>query len=420
MFETISFYVFWLWALAFVFAGWAVYAAQRLAFRTARRASDPLGDTYTPQVAVIAPIKGVDEDTAGNIASLLQLDYPKYRVIFSIESERDPVLQLLQATAAQDPRVDIVIAGESDHRGQKVHNQLAAVERTTEADEVLVFVDADARPKPNWLRALVTPLNAHELIAATTGYRFYVPINGTAASKVVCAINAQVAALFGPYRRTFAWGGSMAMRRSEFFSLDVHQHWQNAMSDDYVLSYCVRGLHKRYVHFAPQCLVASEASFTWSSLREFAVRQYRITKVCAPWVWLTAVGGAALNLFVLAYTFTAAMVGFIWRDLVPDWYIFSALFYVLYGAAIIRGFFLMLAGETFLPEHKPAIRSAWLWFTFFMPIVMLVNFLTLAGAGLGRTITWRGITYKMVSRTKTVVSRPTPAQEKAPANAGAM
>ena len=155
---TVSFVLFWVWLAALLLSVWAAQVAQRFGVRLPRVVKRPIQREVFPRVAVIVPIKGVDDDTHGNIEALLDQDYPEYRLIFAVESDEDPVVGLLEKIAANDSRVEIVIAGLARERGQKVHNQLAAVGRTTERDEVLAFMDADAKPGPGWVHALVTPL----------------------------------------------------------------------------------------------------------------------------------------------------------------------------------------------------------------------------------------------------------------------
>jgi cellulose synthase/poly-beta-1,6-N-acetylglucosamine synthase-like glycosyltransferase len=403
---TFSFIMFWLWVAAVVIAIWACIVAWRFGVRLPRLVTRRIEGLELPRVAVILPIKGVDDDTQTNIEALLEQDYPHYRLIFSIESDNDPVLGLLERMAANESKIELVVAGHSRERGQKIHNQLAAADRTTPEDEVLAFMDADARPGPEWVRSLVTPLTFGPHIGATTGYRYYIPVTPHTANKIVSVLNAQVGALLGPYRRNFAWGGSMAMRRDDFYGLGVHKMWQNALSDDYVLSYCVKKVAKRRIHYVPQCLVASDANFNWASLFEFAVRQYRITKVCEPWVWLTAVGGALLYLAAFCYTLFNVVHGLVTRG--PDSEVFHqlAMFGGLYAASIVRGFLLTQGGTALLPEHKREIRSTRIWATLGAPWCYVINLLALIGSGFGRTIVWRGITYKMISRTKTMVLRP--------------
>ena len=225
---TLSLVFFIVWAVAVLLAVWALNFAQRFGLRLPRVALRPLHKAKLPRVAVIVPIKGVDDDTTTNVRLLLEQEYPDYRIIFAVESNDDPVLPLLERLAIDDSRLEIVVAGLATSRGQKVHNQLAAIERTTDTDELLAFMDADARPGPHWLRALVTPLTfVQQNIGATTGYRFYIPMTAHTANKIVSILNAQIAALLGPYRHNFAWGGSMAIRRRDFFAFGLDKMWQH-------------------------------------------------------------------------------------------------------------------------------------------------------------------------------------------------
>jgi cellulose synthase/poly-beta-1,6-N-acetylglucosamine synthase-like glycosyltransferase len=404
---SVSFVFFWVWLAALVLAIWAVRIGQRFGVRLPRKIVAQREAEGYPRVAVILPIKGVDDDTHHNIRALLDQEYPGYRLIFVVESDEDPVVGLLEKIAQEESRVEIVVAGLSENRGQKVHNQLAGVERTTEGDEILAFMDADAKPGPHWLHNLIMPLTYGEHIGATTGYRYYIPVTPHTANKIVSVLNAMVGALLGPYRRTFAWGGSMAIRRKDFFGYGLHDLWQGALSDDYVLSYCVKNVAKRKIQFVAQCLVASDANFNWASLFEFAVRQYRITKVCAPWVWCTAVGGATLYLAAFTYTLFNVIYGFSFPHPLQGEHLRQmGMFASLYGISMLRGHLLVLGGQRMLPEHKNAIGSTKLWATIGLPWCYVINLVALVGSGFGRTIVWRGVTYRMVSRLKTEVERP--------------
>src|SRR6185369_3179869 len=149
---TFSFCMFWVWLAALLLAIWAARIAQRFGRRLYRYIHRPIeieGDAY-PRVVVIVPIKGLDDDTHANIQALLSQDYPEYRLIFTLESDEDPAVNLLEKMATEDSRIEIVIAGLATSRGQKIHNQLAAAERTNEHDDVFAFMDADARPGNQW------------------------------------------------------------------------------------------------------------------------------------------------------------------------------------------------------------------------------------------------------------------------------
>lgn len=406
--------MFFVWLAALVVAQWAAEVARMFARRISKAAVRPLAD-FSPRVALILPVKGIDEDTLENVEALLRQDYPHYRLICALESEADPVRPLLEAMAAREGggRLEIVIAGLAESRGQKIHNQLAAVGQTTAEDEVLAFVDADAKTRPDWLHALIGPLRIAE-VGAATGYRFYVPTGPHPANALVSVINASVAALLGPTRRNMAWGGSMAIRRQDFFAFGVHEAWQNALSDDYVMSHCVKHKARLAIEYVPKCLLASPASFDWKSFFTFACRQYRITRLCIPWLWLLAVGGALLYLVALTYSFF--MIFWSLHVNAPNWWHFIIMFTLLYGSSVYRGYGFLNGGKRALPEHAAALQNVQFWYTWGYPLVYLVNLSALLGAAFGRNIVWRGVVYTMESLTATRVHRTAPAEPESAAS----
>jgi len=418
---------------AALLAGWSIEVARMFARRVAKerqrvaggaampeRGADITSAEAWPAAAVILPIKGVDAETAANLEALLAQDYPKFRLLFAVESAEDPVVGLL-AHLAEDAgvgragkRIEIrtVIAGLASTRGQKIHNQLAAVGQTTAADEVLVFMDADARPAAQWLRELIKPLVENGTsgdVGATTGFRFYVPSHArkSVADAMVSVINAGVAALLGPGWRNMAWGGSMALRRADFFAFGIDEAWQHALSDDYVLSYCVKTKAKRRIQFVQGCLVESAADFTWGAFWEFAARQYRITRICAPLVWLTAVGAALLYLGTMIYALTFWIVSVIPQKGVPyrPDHPLLMLFAAIYLANVIRGYFLWQGGMAAFPAGGERLRAIVFWYTWGYPVTLAVNLVALFKAALGRTVEWRGVRYHMASLLETGVER---------------
>ncbi len=400
-FSTIMFFV---WFGALLVAGWAAEVARMFAKRISNATVRPLSD-YQPRVALILPIKDVEEDTVQNIKALLHQNYPDYRLLCAVQSEDDPVVAILEDLARKDGggRLEIVIAGLATERGQKIHNQLAAVAQTSERDEVLAFVDADAQTGSHWLQALVGPLRVAE-VGATTGYRFYIPTGPHPANAMVSVINASVAALLGPTRRNLLWGGSMAILRAKFFSFHVPEAWNNALSDDYVMSFCVKMKARQTIEYVPKCLVASPATFDWKGFFVFACRQYRITRICIPWLWLTAVGGALLNLTGLIYS--ALMPLYSIRHPQQVWWHFVVMFGLLYAMGIYRGSRFLAGGKQALPSHAAALDKIRFWFTLGYPLVMAANLLALLGAAFGRKLVWRGVSYTMQGLTKTLIERP--------------
>ena len=181
--QTLIFLV--LWGIELLLAVWGLRIAQFFSYRMPKVAARPVED-WSPMVAVILPIKGVESGTRLNLEAVLNQAYGRYRVIATVESADDPVCGLIRELQRNQPvgRLDLVVAGRATQRGQKVHNQLMAVATTSDQDEVLAFVDGDANLGPQCLHALIGPLGYGRHIGATTGYRFYIPVNSHAANAV--------------------------------------------------------------------------------------------------------------------------------------------------------------------------------------------------------------------------------------------
>jgi ceramide glucosyltransferase len=412
--QTLTFILFFAWAAAMVLSIWAFEVARMFARRAAKAQTQTLPNPKKlPAVALILPIKGIEEDTLENLHALFNLKYPRLRLLFAVESQDDPVIPLINQLSFQLPvekraYSKIIIAGHTTSRGQKIHNQLAAVARTTSADEVLVFMDADARPHDRWLPALVSPLSDPD-VGASTGYRLYLPTpapTANLASTQVSVINAIIAALLGPAARNQAWGGSMAIKRTNFFDFGIYQAWQNALSDDYVLTSQVKHVHSKAIRFVHSCFVASNANFNWHSFFEFAPRQYKITRICSPWIWLAAVVGSSLYALAFSYPLILWIVSLLIHR--PD-HLLLLMLAALYITNVLRGDLLLKGSKAALADHPTATQrldAVAFWYTWGFPLALFINLIALLKSSIGRTIQWRGISYRLDSPTHTTVLNP--------------
>src|SRR5438034_4930521 len=180
----------------------------------------PLPD-FKPFASVIAPCRGIDPGLRENVAALFHQHYLAYEIIFVTDRVNDPSLEIIKAVSdseAGSNRVPtrVIISGSATDCGQKVHNLRSGVVQVDRRSEVLVFVDTDARPQPNWLQSLVAPLRDDNL-GATTGYRWFLPASGGLATHFRSVWNASIASALGENeRKNFCWGGSTAIRRATF------------------------------------------------------------------------------------------------------------------------------------------------------------------------------------------------------------
>ena len=137
----------------------------------------------TGRVALFAPCKGIDLDFETNLRAILRQDYDNYEVTFIVENTDDPAYAAIRRAMAAHAWVParIIVAGRATDSGQKVHNLRVATRHISQRVKYLAFVDSDARPRPEWLRALVSHLEQPGL-GAVTGYRWFTPARPTMAN----------------------------------------------------------------------------------------------------------------------------------------------------------------------------------------------------------------------------------------------
>lgn len=361
---------------------------------------------YQPKAVVIVPCKGLEHDFEDNIRAIFTQDYRDYEIIFVTESATDPAHNAISRLIKNYSRRPawMVIAGEAKNRGQKVHNLLAAVDMLNSIDrraEVIVFADSDARVTRQWLAEMVAPLG-DKRIGATTGFRWYLPVKGGLSSRLLSVWNASALSMLGE-RSSFAWGGSMAIRRENFERLNIKQHWHGALSDDYALSAAIHQAGQK-IKFIPRCLVASHTDVSFSQLLEFSTRQMRITRVYSPRVWQIA--GISHCLYNLTF-----WGGFAW--LIAASFTGQLSFPL---AALLTGVFLMgattgwtraLVASQLMYTNRSRIQKNWMGYVLLGPVVSLLYLYNVFASAWTNRIIWRGIGYEMISpRETTIWHRP--------------
>jgi len=297
--------------------------------------------------------------------------------------------------------MQVVIAGEAIDRGQKVHNLAVAVRRAQRTSEVFVFVDSDARPGKDWLRALVAPLR-DEALGAATGYRWFVPVHGGIASHLRSVWNAAIAsALGGDGKKNFCWGGATAIRRSTFEACRVMDYWRGAVSDDFAMT---RALHDAnlMIQFVPQCLTASFEDCSFHELCEFTTRQLKITRAYAAHLWRSVFLGSIIFVITffggIALVISRAAVG---RSIATSGVLLSGIF----AMGAMKSYFRFRTVSAVM-EGRGARRtvSALAHMTLW-PFASALYLYNAIAAVVSRRISWRGITYELKSPGETVIIR---------------
>lgn len=365
---------------------------------------------WMPPTSVIVPCKGSDFELQENMEAILDQEFEDYEVLFVTSTESDPSLAHLRRAARKFPgrRIKFVVSGLSNQRGEKVHNLLRALDRTDPGSEVLVFADSDARPHRHWLRDLLAPLREPET-GASTGYRWFFPRSGNLASLLRATWNSSIATLLGGHRHNFAWGGSMAVRRSTLARVDVPAYWMHSVSDDYSLTEAVTAAGLR-IHYQPRCLVASHGDCTWRELVEWSTRQIIITKVYSPGRWRLAL--LSEWPFVLFWWWTVGellgaafgvggAVGIGWLQGAPLLLLLGMVWFL--GA--VRGLFRWRMICRIRPEQQQRLKRDLWGYLFLGPLAATLTACNLAISLFTSTIVWRRVRYELVSSREVRVFR---------------
>lgn len=349
---------------------------------------------YLPATAVIIPVKGWEAGYEQNVRALLTQDYPQSQVIFTLASREDAAYRHLNGLLedAAGPKIALVVGPRSTERGEKVQNLINALGAVPGATEVLAFADIDARPGLDWLRSLVGPLEDPR-VTVSSGFRWYLPGN-TFGARLRAAWDTSVATTLSERGPNFAWGGSMAIRRSDFERLGVaERYWAHTVSDDYAMLRAVRQAGG-WIRFEPRCLVASCEESGVGTFLGWSNRQIILTRVYAPRLWWRGIGVYLLycGTILLGLALLVAP-GLSLRSRLVAAASMMAIMVLGQAKARLRS---IVARERF-PEAKATLDhhgSCYWTLAPLVPWVMLYNFVT---AGLTRRIEWRGIRYELRS-----------------------
>ena len=405
----------YLWILWGLWIAQALFSALNLMrFERSRRKQDCQFIDVGPQderlTALIVSIKGFDENqTPRFFESILTQDYAKYRTIITMESEDEPIvawlreqLELGEKDTVWRPEnpthgiheVVMVFAGESTDCGQKVHNQIEAFKHLIDEDEIIAFADADIRCDKTWLSMLLAPINkgTHQL---STTYRWLVPKKHTLANLFASVINSSVATLSGREGYNMMWGGSMALSRDAFKDLDVPVLFSGSLNDD--LRLAKAGRRSGYkICLRRSLIMRSPINQSWGGLIEFGRRQYYQVKHFTPTLFI--IGLILTWLYVLGAVSAFGAVFFLnnFHAWIPIGIVtlFDQI-RALYRARVIRNLYggttAKILDDTAAVEHL------------FTPIWMSLHCLIVTLALFARKITWAGITYRVLSPSRTIV-----------------
>jgi len=220
------------------------------------------------------------------------------------------------------------------------------------------------------------------------------------ATLALSAINAKIAQLLGDTIFNQAWGGSMAIRLGDFRRLGIEKIWAKTLSDDLSLSRAVKKAGMR-VKYVPACLVASYEAVSWKELFEFGRRQFLITRISAPATWLFGLSGCLYS--ILGLWGGAAMA--VYADMVgsknPALFVFVPILFL--ASQLTRAILRQKMAAKLLEKNRYRMKTAMIADILFFWVWSILLLFFIISSSFGRTIIWRGIRYKLLSPTETMV-----------------
>ncbi len=403
----------WLWAFLTVLGCGAVVAnllslRQGYALRRGVRVALRMAfGAYLPRVAVLLPVRGLDQGYEENVRAILRQTYPHYRLVIIADRDDDPGAARALAVSGEQSRVpcELLVSNPSG-MGGKVNALRSALGHLRPDDEAIVFADADVRPAADWLRQLVQPL-ADVTVGASTGFRWYAPPHPGFWSLVRSEWNAVGANVLFDGRRNYTWGGSSAIRRENLSKLELDERWRDVLSDDLIVTEAVREVGLR-IAYAPGALVATLEDADREACLEWCDRQMMMATLYLPIVRTYA--AAAFAVFdgaILLGIGSALLAPFLsWSYLLPAGLFLLTLPATLAKSSLRRRALFSAAPHVAAMWRVPAARAAMA--SLATPWVML--------GGLFRTrkrtvVRWRGRVYDVRDprHVRLMESEPAPA-----------
>jgi ceramide glucosyltransferase len=238
-------------SLAFAFCGsfYAVLCVVTAAIFRARLLRSPRA-TLLPPVTILKPLYGADKELLDNLRAACSLDYPEYQLLLSVQRLDDPAIPLMRQVEQEfgTERVTLAIAESEARANGKIQNLEIAWPHARH--DVIVISDSDIKLRPDYLRAIVAPLEDATVGCVCTPYRA-IHASSWFEKLELLTMNADFVpnlvftAVTGLV--TFGLGASMCFRRSELEAIGGFPAFRDHLAEDYMMAARIAQLGRRVV-----------------------------------------------------------------------------------------------------------------------------------------------------------------------------
>jgi ceramide glucosyltransferase len=204
----------------------------------------------TPPVTILKPLCGPELELYDCLRSFCDQAYPTFQIVFGVRDLHDPAVDVVRRLQREFSAVDLHLAVNPMQHGSspKVSNLINMMPLARH--DALVIADSDIRVSRDYLAKVIAPLFDSQVGIVTCAYRGR-PRPGLWSLLGSLFINdwfmpsVRVSALSGS--RAFAFGATIALRRSVLARIGGFHSIVNHLADDYRLGELTRRLGLRTV-----------------------------------------------------------------------------------------------------------------------------------------------------------------------------
>jgi ceramide glucosyltransferase len=192
---------------------------------------------YQP-LSVLKPVAGIDDNLEANLESFFRQDYPKYEIVFGVQGEEDPALELVRRMMREHSGVEARVVVHDGGRGinPKVSNLRAML--TAASHDVVVVSDSNIRAHDTYLRELEAEMSPPNVglvtsLFAGVGERTFGALVEN--SHLNATVVAGVVVPTEVFNHPIAVGKSMMFRRSLIEKIGGLESVAYVLAEDYVI-----------------------------------------------------------------------------------------------------------------------------------------------------------------------------------------
>lgn len=327
-------------------------------------------------ISVLKPLAGPESGLRANLGSFFDLDYGDFDLLFAARDAADPALAAARSLGASRSAVrwTALAVGEPVCPNAKVHS-LAAMTEAAEGD-ILVISDSDIRVRPSLLRDLAAEFADTRVGAVTCPYR---AVAGRSLWSRLEALGMNtefwggvlVAQFLAPM--DFAVGPTMAVRKTCLQAVGGWRAVEDHLAEDFQLGQLVRqaGYGVRLSRHVVEHRIGSQAFGPNIGHRLRWRRSTRRSRPIGYW------GEVFVNPLPWAVLLAVVAKGAPWA-----WWLLGLCIALRLSAAFA-------VGRSLLGDRTLASRF-WL-----LPAQDLLSLLTWCGGFFGRTVRWRGDSFRL-------------------------